>query len=458
MIAEPLAAEAASGATATAEGSLAESQSFWALQDVATFWTVPLAHGASMPWLKPHERGLLVAIERSHGLSRTPLLIDSTEERLVDVYYSYQAAITLEAKKLVLDVAMKRRSHSEVMEALREQLVNCMKFGQTLYIRLADSACDFVHSFTSDDHFPLAVFDHAVVASLANYRLDNLWGSDHPLAKCLRSEDLSQGIFQPRFSHKASEGDDDRREGFDVVVSTHMKPNEVGEMLADSLPLALLQPICPQPSSVRLKYSHYNQEFPLDVGGTLPTTLIDERYSFSFVFHGAFRVSLLEVPAASQAAAGRGGGFGRDRFRVRAQESSSTDANSGQSDAAARRIAPDRRGVFCGLRGGVTYQVEVEEDEQAEAEARAADAATGGGAQRRVTASELAAVQQQQQRTTAAPLAGRNDSGRSRAGELLAAEMRGLSVNEIAERSERFRSLQAAQDMQDVVFGGGTDD
>ena len=67
-------------------------------------------------------------------------------------------------------------------------------------------------------------------------------------------------------------------------------------------------------------------------------------------------------------------------------------------------------------------------------------------------------MQQQQQRTTAAPLAGRNDSGRSRAGELLAAEMRGLSVNEIAERSERFRSLQAAQDMQDVVFGGGTDD
>ena len=167
------------------------------MQAVAPYWKVPLAHGAGMPFLKVHERGLLVAIDRCHAISRTPLLIDATADRLVDTFYAYQAAIIVEAKKMVVDVASKRKSQEDVMESLRVHLVNCMRFGQTLYIRLADSACDFLHQFTSPTHFPEAVFDRAAIASLEEYRAGaggNLWGADHPLALCLRESDLSQGM------------------------------------------------------------------------------------------------------------------------------------------------------------------------------------------------------------------------------------------------------------------------
>ena len=47
-----------------------------------------------------------------------------------------------------------------------------------------------------------------VVTSLREFRegtANNLWGSSHPLAGALREADLSQGLFQPRFSHKADE-------------------------------------------------------------------------------------------------------------------------------------------------------------------------------------------------------------------------------------------------------------
>ena len=449
-------------ANTMAESDASAADAFWTLQAVAPFWTVPLAHGASMPWLKPFERGLLVAIERSHRLNKTPLLIDTIEDKLVDTYYSYQASIIVEAKKMVLDVATKRQEHAAVMEGLRQQLVNSMKFGQTLYIRLADSACDFVNSFTSDDTFPLAVFDHEAIASLANYREGtpmNLWGSSHPLAKVLRDSDLTQGLFQPRFSHKARSVNDDgeeRREGFEVVVATLFKPDDVNEMLREALPLHLLQPIHPQPSTVRLKYSHYNQEFTLDVGGTLRFRTLDERYALSFVFKGAFKVKLKELPkqqagSNGSSAASRGMARGRDRFRSRPQEP--VDGEGGEA-ASSHILSMDGDGYFHALRGGMSYEVLVEEDEEAEEAAKAAG--EDGRPAPRLSAASLAAIQQQQQQSTGArPLAGRNDEGRSNADRLIKEELQNLSVNEIAERSERYRRLREAQDLQDVVFGGG---
>lgn len=438
------------------------ASSFWALQEVAPYWTVPLAHGVSMPWLKVHERGLLVAIDRCENMGRTPLLIDSDAERLVDTYYTYQAAIIVEAKKMVLDVAMKRKTREEVLEYLRQQLVNCMKYGQTLYIRMADSACDFVTTFTSDDTFPLAVFDRATIESLTEFRDcggENLWGSSHPLARCLREDDLSQGIFQPRFSHKArsADGADEKREGFDVIVATQFKPDAFAEFLSDALPLRLLQPICPLPSTVRLKYSHYNQEFNLEVGGSLRFSTVDDRYALSFVFKGKFGVRLVELPP--QPVGGSVGGArqmarGRDRFKTPAPAAAASE----DAGANRRTISMDRIGTFVGLKGGMAYEVAIDEDEEAEALARAA----GGGeaARPRLSAAAIAAQQQaqaqmQQAVRGAVPFAGRADDGRTKMGEFLAAELRNLSVNEIAERSERYKALREAQDLQDVVFGGG---
>ena len=220
-------------------------EAFWEEQEAAPYWTVPIAHGGEMPWLKYHERGLLVAIQRAHQLGRTVLLIDTSDDAVVDTFYTYNAALTIEAKRMVLDVARKSATLDETLEQCRVQLVNAMRFGKTLYVRLADSACDFANTFHADDKFPLSVFDRKAVAN-------NLFHAPHPLSEVLREHDLSQGIFQPRFSHKAAV--DGISLGFEVVLCTRFSTDEFESFLHSALPMALLQPIKLLPSSVRLKY------------------------------------------------------------------------------------------------------------------------------------------------------------------------------------------------------------
>lgn len=230
-------------------------EAFWQEQEAAPYWTVPIAHGGEMPWLKCHERGLLVAIQRAHQLGRTVLLIDTSDDAVVDTFYTYNAALTIEAKRMVLDVARKSATLDETLEQCRVQLVNAMRFGKTLYVRLADSACDFANTFHADDKFPLSVFDRKAVASLEDYKegsANNLFHASHPLSAVLREHDLSQGIFQPRFSHKAAV--DGISLGFEVVLCTRFSTDEFESFLHSSLPMALLQPIKLLPSSVRLKY------------------------------------------------------------------------------------------------------------------------------------------------------------------------------------------------------------
>ena len=66
---------------------------------------------------------------------------------------------------------MKRKTHEEVMESLRKELVTAMRFGHVLYVRLADSAADFKTMFNGEDTFPSsAVFDRSLVASLVDFR------------------------------------------------------------------------------------------------------------------------------------------------------------------------------------------------------------------------------------------------------------------------------------------------
>jgi hypothetical protein len=438
---------------------------FWALQQVAPYWTVPLAHGASMPWLKPYERGLLLAFERCHAQHKTPLLLDDKADALVDTYYSYQASIVIEAKRLVLDVAMKRKTHEEVMESLRRELVAAMRFGHVLYVRLGDSAADFRTMFNGEDTFPSsAVFDRALVASLLDYRegaAKSLWKAEHPLAKVLREDDLTQGLFQLRFAHKAK-SEDGAREGFEVVVCTQHPADAFGEMLREAIPLELMQPIKPQPSTVKLKYSHYNQEFPLEVGGAVSFEALDERYALSFVFKGRFVVRLVEAPPQAPPGGGRQRGWRERGTGANAGGASSANSTSGADagpadgeDQAVRRptfMLEPSSGCFRGLRGGATYEVTVEEDEAAEA------AASGGGGGRgsRLSAEALAGIQQHAAQITTKPkakaLPGRSDDGTSAAGFLLSEELKSLSVAEIEERSERYRALREAQDLQDVVF------
>lgn len=369
----------------------------------------------------------------------------------------------VEAKKVVVDVALGRATIEDARESLRLQLVDAMRYGQTLYIRLADSAADFMGSLCDDACFPVAVFDRAAVDGLVEYRegsVKNLWGSDHPFASVLREADLGQGgVFQPRYSHKTlSERADGVVDGFEVVCCTQFGPSEFASMLASALPLPRLQPIWPQPSTARLRYSHYDFEFALDVGGTLHWATLDERFSLSLVFRGCFVVTLVEQPPPPPPeSVARPVARGRARF-ARAPPPSVDDDDDGERP----RIRADEAGVFRGLVGGAAYAVRVAEDAEAEAAAASGEARTS-----RVSAAALgAAAATAAALTRSAPpgakaLPGRSDDGRTQTAALLEAELARLTVSDGAaagvrgERSERYRELREALAAQDVIFGGG---
>merc|ERR1711998_213434 len=109
----------------------------------------------------PAGTGLQASIKVAADAKKTPLIIDTSPNKVVDTYYMYQNTTILEAKKMFMDEKQGERTHEEVMEDNRKALINSIKYGHTLYIRLANSAANFKGKYTSDECFPLKVFDQA---------------------------------------------------------------------------------------------------------------------------------------------------------------------------------------------------------------------------------------------------------------------------------------------------------
>ncbi len=79
------------------------------------------------------------AVEQAFATGLTPLIVDTSSDDRVCTFYSYQSSATLlEAKQIV----MKGRGQSnvELLEPFRKCLVNSMKYGRMLVVRLANSA------------------------------------------------------------------------------------------------------------------------------------------------------------------------------------------------------------------------------------------------------------------------------------------------------------------------------
>eukprot|EP01032_Pedospumella_encystans_P018535 gene18535-21097_t len=126
------------------------------------------------------------ALEAAFKTGKTPLLLDSSPDDKVCTFFSYQPdVVILDAKAMVMaskptKSAKKGKGITTVdvdailgvMDAARKTLVNAMKFGKLLVVRLGTSAPDFVHTFSDDAmridtsrvssaYFPLLVFQQA---------------------------------------------------------------------------------------------------------------------------------------------------------------------------------------------------------------------------------------------------------------------------------------------------------
>ena len=212
-------------------------EAFWKERDAEDCWKVPMGRDlVAMPWLPHRSVGVLEAIRRARNKKKVALLVDNSKHRVVDTFFAYRNCQILEAKQLVLEERTGKRSRAQILEAARKKLVNALRYGQVLYVRMSTSAVRFKGTYTSPTTLPLAIFDQPSIDTLREYYSgpagQNLYGSSHPLAGCLREADTEHGIFTARH-------------GFEVVVSTHLQCDDFRELLERALPLDKMQPIMP---------------------------------------------------------------------------------------------------------------------------------------------------------------------------------------------------------------------
>ena len=212
------------------------SDTFWAEQEQRPYWLVPMSRQVRTVFER--RCGLLVALARVRASGqRTPLIVDASEHHVCDTFFTYRHAQFVEAKALFLR-ERNGTPREELMEELRCHLVNAMRHGHILYVRLGSSACDFVGTYHGRDTFPLEVFHAPTIASLGRLAEDgvNLFESDHPLAAVLRESDpgCQHGVFV-------------LKPGFEVVVCTHFGVDDYADFLFldGRLPMDEMQPIVP---------------------------------------------------------------------------------------------------------------------------------------------------------------------------------------------------------------------
>jgi hypothetical protein len=158
---------------------------------------------------------------------KTPLILDCSGRAEIFFHYSADyAGVFIEAKKyLVETMILKRMSHSEAMEELRLLLVQAMKHGKALIVKMGDTATDFQHRFTREDCFPVA---DLFVEGGRRMFVPEYW------EKVVREEDKVDGIFVPK-------------PGFCVIVTSSFSPDTYLEYLCKALPLHAMQVIYIEP-------------------------------------------------------------------------------------------------------------------------------------------------------------------------------------------------------------------
>ena len=91
----------------------------------------------------------------------TPLVLDSSDDHVVDTFFSYSAdAIVLDAKKMSLDATLRKQPDRAALDAARKRVVLAMKNGSQLVVATQQAAVDF-HRFSAPEMLPLELFSRA---------------------------------------------------------------------------------------------------------------------------------------------------------------------------------------------------------------------------------------------------------------------------------------------------------
>jgi len=170
-------------------------------------------------------------IQKAEDEGRTPLLLDHTDAKSVDTFYSYQMAQVVEGKKLVLQ-GRDPAGLAQVMQDSRTLMLRAMAKGYTLYLRMTNCAADVIESYQDPKTLPIEVWDHTEVRKVLG---EDLYDVDNPFqqavdADACREHDMMENYFRVH-------------EEFRVVICSHFDLDDYEEFLRRALPLEKLQAI-----------------------------------------------------------------------------------------------------------------------------------------------------------------------------------------------------------------------
>ena len=107
-------------------------------------------------------------ITNPNPLGKTPLIIDRSEEKIIDTFFSVDdkdaASVIISAKKMVVERSKDKKPVPEILEAARLKLVSSMKNGSRFVIMCENAAPDFEGCFNDSTEGVLSEAERETLA------------------------------------------------------------------------------------------------------------------------------------------------------------------------------------------------------------------------------------------------------------------------------------------------------
>jgi hypothetical protein len=183
------------------------------------------------------------AIKKAKEAGLTPLIIDRSEQHLMDSFYGYSSEV-IDIKKMGLDVSLRKQPIEEVMDDTRSNIVRSMKNGRTCVFACQTAAVDFVGKF-NDEKSGVDLSGKA----FANCKSDTkaLMPAEILIdsGKALQDESVAEKLFRDA-DLTSGFADTSRLKDWSIVVTTHFSYEDLDDFMFSGdfgMPLGKFQPI-----------------------------------------------------------------------------------------------------------------------------------------------------------------------------------------------------------------------
>ena len=154
--------------------------------------------------------------------NKTPIILNASG--LMDRFYRHRDVNIIDAKALFLKERMQNISKDRLLEGMRVQLVNAMKYGKTLVISMQTSAADISGRYNQSDAFPVPeVFIPDQIVQ------ERVW------SKFVKEEDKVYPNTNVKLFVVKPE--------FNVVITSQFSEEDHEEFLQDALPMQYCKPL-----------------------------------------------------------------------------------------------------------------------------------------------------------------------------------------------------------------------